>query len=102
MNNNFLDNLAIMANVFQVANYTENLQQSNNDDIMKQLQLQNQQYLEVILNQNNFIINLLKELKGSDYNGFKQGERSECEGTGSSNEQSRESNDEQVVGRTLL
>lgn len=62
-NDNFLANLAIMANIFQVANYSENLTQTSNDEIMKSLELQNTKYLEKIVTQNEEIIALLKQLR---------------------------------------
>lgn len=60
--NNFktLDNLGVLANILQVLNYMENLEQSGNDDILKALAEQNKQYLEVIKNQNELILKLLR------------------------------------------
>lgn len=62
-NYDFLESLGVMANILQVANYVENLEQSTNDAIMKALQEQNEKYLKYIIQQNNIIIELLKELK---------------------------------------
>lgn len=62
-NYDFLESLGVMANILQVANYVENVEQSTNDAIMKALQEQNEKYLKYIIQQNNIIIELLKELK---------------------------------------
>ena len=43
--------LSVMANVFQVATYMEATNIETNTDIMKALQLQNEQYLKVIVNE---------------------------------------------------
>lgn len=58
-----LENLGILANVLQVANYSENLKQTSNDELMKRLEAQDNIYLKTIVAQNNKIIELLEELK---------------------------------------
>ena len=58
-----LENLSILANVLQVANYSENLKQTSNDELMKRLEAQDNIYLKTIVSQNNKIIELLEELK---------------------------------------
>ena len=58
-----LENLSILANVLQVANYSENLKQTSNDELMKRLEAQDNIYLKTIVAQNNKIIELLEELK---------------------------------------
>lgn len=66
MNNknfDFLEQLNLISNILQVANYEENLKQSSNDQIMKSLDEQTEKYLKLIINQNNQIIELLKGLK---------------------------------------
>lgn len=63
-----LDTLAVLANVFQVLNYMENIEQSSNDKIMEELQRQNKEYLETIVKQNELIIKLL----GGAESGLKQ------------------------------
>ena len=46
----FDDNqLALLANIVQIFNYMENMQQTSNDRIMLELQKQNEIYLEEIL-----------------------------------------------------
>lgn len=42
------ERLAILANVLQLANYEQNVVQTSNDDLMKELQKQNREYLEEI------------------------------------------------------
>lgn len=51
MLNNFFDDnqLALLANIVQIFNYMENMQQTSNDRIMLELQKQNEVYLEEIL-----------------------------------------------------
>jgi hypothetical protein len=68
MNNNgngleFLDVLAIAGFAMQVANFQENQQQSNNDDIMSELQVQDRKYLSKILENQNKILHILSEIK---------------------------------------
>lgn len=45
---NIFERLAILANVLQLANYEQNVAQTSNDDLMKELQKQNREYLEEI------------------------------------------------------
>lgn len=58
-----LENLGILANILQVANYSENLKQTSNDELMKRLEAQDNIYLKTIVAQNNKIIELLEDLK---------------------------------------
>lgn len=58
-----LENLGILANILQVANYSENLKQTSNDELMKRLEAQDNIYLKTIVSQNNKIIELLEDLK---------------------------------------
>lgn len=61
-NNNsfdFLDILAMVSFAMQVINFQENQQQSNNDDIMSELQKQDKAYLEKILDNQNKILNII-------------------------------------------
>ena len=44
------EQLALLANIVQIFNYMENLQQTSNDTIMLELQRQNKVYLDEILN----------------------------------------------------
>lgn len=49
MDNNYTDELALLANILQVANFIMNAQQISNDEIMKMLEKQNTDYLEKLL-----------------------------------------------------
>lgn len=51
LNNNLFnaEQLALLADIMQVANYVENLQQTSNDRILQELERQNKIYLEEIL-----------------------------------------------------
>lgn len=60
MNDDFIAKLGIIANILQVANYNENIQQTSNDELMKKLEMQDSIYLQTIVLQNNEIIKLLK------------------------------------------
>lgn len=57
MDNNYnqeldvLGMLSVMANVFQVATYMKEQEIETNTDIMKALQIQNEEYLKIILNE---------------------------------------------------
>lgn len=51
LNNNLFDTeqLALMANIVQIFNYIENVQQTSNDRLLQELEKQNKVYLEEIL-----------------------------------------------------
>lgn len=64
MNNNFnndIDYLALLGTFLGVLNYTENIKQTSNDELLDALKRQEDLYLETIIKQNNEIIKLLKE-----------------------------------------
>lgn len=64
MNNNFnndIDYLALLGTFLGVLNYTENIKQTSNDELLDALKRQDDLYLETIIKQNNEIIRLLKE-----------------------------------------
>lgn len=70
-NNNFYYLLSNLANILQIANFQMNAQEINNNELMKYLQHQDNDYLkaiieqnELIIKQNEEIINLLKNYKG--------------------------------------
>ncbi|UIS73976.1 hypothetical protein [Clostridium phage vB_CpeP_PMQ04] len=65
MNNQLrdLDALALFSGFLGVLNYTENLKQTSNDELLEELKKQNVLFLETIIKQNNEIIKLLKEGK---------------------------------------
>ena len=65
--NNY-DILSLIANILQVANFQMNIEQTSNNQLMRELQKQDQilneqisNYLKKIIEQNNEIINLLKK-----------------------------------------
>lgn len=51
LNNNLFntEQLALMANIVQIFNYIENVQQISNDRLLQELEKQNKVYLEEIL-----------------------------------------------------
>ena len=49
MDNNYNDELSLLANILQVANFIMNVQEISNDEIMKMLEKQNTDYLEKLL-----------------------------------------------------
>ena len=63
MNNNFINNSSFLLQLYSVLLL---LQDFNNTDLMNELQRQDNEYLEKIIEQNNEIINLLKERGKSD------------------------------------
>ncbi|WFS86149.1 hypothetical protein [Clostridium phage vB_CpeS-17DYC] len=65
MNNQLrdLDALALFSGFLGVLNYTENLKQTSNDELMEELKQETNLKLNTIIEQNNEIIRLLKEGK---------------------------------------
>ena len=67
MNNNgnnldFLDVLAILSVALQIMGYQNDMSQSSNDDLMKELQRQDKAYLEKIIENQNKILEKLADL----------------------------------------
>ena len=67
MNNNgnnldFLDALTILSVMFQIMGYQNDMSQSSNDDLMKELQRQDKAYLEQIVESQNKILEKLADL----------------------------------------
>lgn len=67
MNNNynnldFLDFLTIFSVGLQIMTYDQTMKQTSTDDIMKELQKQDREYMEKIIEQNNEILKKLAEL----------------------------------------
>ena len=67
MNNNgnnldFLDMLTILSVVLQIMGYQNDMSQSSNDDLMKELQRQDKAYLEKIIENENKILEKLADL----------------------------------------
>lgn len=65
MNNQQFDRdlsaLTLFSTFLGVLNYSENLKQTTNDDLMEELKLQSKEYLEQIIEQNNEILRLLRK-----------------------------------------
>ena len=67
MNNNgnnldFLDVLTILSVILQIMGYQNDMSQSSNDDLMKELQRQDKAYLEKIIENQNKILEKLAKL----------------------------------------
>lgn len=64
-NNNFefIDALTIFSVMLQVMGYKNDINQSSNDDLMRELQTQDRQYLDKIIKNQNEILSILSELK---------------------------------------
>ena len=67
MNNNgnnldFLDVLTILSVALQIMGYQNDMSQSSNDDLMKELQRQDKAYLEKIIDNQNKILEKLADL----------------------------------------
>ena len=58
-NLSFLDMLTIFSVMLQVMGYQNDMSQSSNDDLMRELQTQDKAYLEKIVEQNNRILDIL-------------------------------------------
>ena len=67
MNNNgnnldFLDMLTILSVALQIMGYRNDMSQSSNDDLMRELQRQDKAYLEKIIENQNKILEKLADL----------------------------------------
>jgi len=60
-----LDGLNFYANILQVASYEQLLKQANNDDILRELKRQNEQYLEKILSNQAEILSRLERIENN-------------------------------------
>lgn len=61
-NLDFLDFLTIFSVALQVMTYDQTMKQTSTDDIMKELQKQDREYMEKIIEQNDEILNKLAKL----------------------------------------
>ena len=63
-NNNFstLDILTILSLMIQIQGYKNDLSQSSNDDVMRELQKQDREYLQKIIDNQNLILQKLAEI----------------------------------------
>lgn len=59
----FLDILTIFSVLLQVAGYRNDMSQSSNDDLMKELQTQDRRYMDKIIENQNRILSILSDLK---------------------------------------
>lgn len=62
-NLSFLDFLTIFSVGLQVSGYEQNLKQASTDDLMKELERQDRDYLERIIENQKEIMKLLSDLK---------------------------------------
>ena len=61
----FLDILTIFSVMLQVAGYKNDISQSSNDDLMRELQKQDKSYLGKIIENQNKILEILNEISNS-------------------------------------
>ena len=61
-NLDFLDMLTILSVMLQIMGYQNDMSQSSNDDLMKELQRQGKAYLEKIIENQNKILEKLADL----------------------------------------
>ena len=61
-NLDFLDLLTILSLVLQIMGYQNDISQSSNDDLMRELQRQDKAYLEKIIENQNKILEKLADL----------------------------------------
>ena len=61
-NLHFLDVLTILSVMLQIMGYQNDMSQSSNDDLMKELQRQDKAYLEKIIENQNKILEKLADL----------------------------------------
>ena len=61
-NLDFLDMLTILSVMLQITGYRNDMSQSSNDDLMRELQRQDNAYLEKIIENQNEILSILKDI----------------------------------------
>ena len=61
-NLDFLDVLTILSVALQIMGYQNDMSQSSNDDLMRELQRQDKAYLEKIIENQNKILSILKDI----------------------------------------
>ena len=61
----FLDILTIFSVMLQVVGYKNDISQSSNDDLMRELQKQDKSYLDKIIENQNKILEILNEISNS-------------------------------------
>ena len=58
--------LSVVANICQIESYQMNIKQVNNDILLKYMEHQDQDFLKIIISQNEEIVRLLKEEKNEN------------------------------------
>ena len=66
-NLDFLDVLTILSVALQIMGYQNDMSQSSNDDLMRELQRQDKAYLEQIIENQNKILSILKDISNSPH-----------------------------------
>ena len=61
-NLDFLDVLTILSVILQIMGYQNDMSQSSNDDLMRELQIQDKAYLDKIIKNQNKILEKLADL----------------------------------------
>ena len=61
-NLDFLDVLTILSVILQIMGYQNDMSQSSNDDLMRELQIQDKAYLDKIIENQNKILEKLADL----------------------------------------
>lgn len=64
-NLNTLDMLTIFSVILQIMGYQNDMSQSSNDDLMRELQRQDKAYLDRIIENQNEILSILKDIQNS-------------------------------------
>lgn len=62
-NLDFLDILTLFSVMLQVVGYKNDISQSSNDDLMRELQTQDREYLDKIIENQNEILSILSRIK---------------------------------------
>ena len=63
----FVDMLTLFDTFLQMADFQMNVHQNSNDDIMRELGNQNKKYLEKIVENQNEILSILKDIQNSPH-----------------------------------
>ena len=66
-NLDFLDLITILSVALQIMGYQNDMSQSSNDDLMRELQRQDKAYLEKIVEKQNKILSILKDISNSPH-----------------------------------
>lgn len=64
-NLNALDMLTVFSVILQIMGYQNDMSQSSNDDLMRELQRQDKAYLDRIIENQNEILSILKDIQNS-------------------------------------